>query len=215
MPRLRCPHPGCSRVCLSSEVLLAHQRSHQGLLPFACPHPGCNRTFSIRGNMRTHMRLHEPGRSVFHAACPADGCERVFQKERSFKKHVLLKHPELSSLDNLSNSAQRRFSPSGSASSSPSSSPSPPGLFSRLPEPPASSFIAMGSLHQHQHQRNQNLSNLSNLSMAQQSGEDNVIHLPHGLSSQVALPAEGESGRHRSESNAPVRLRMNISDLLN
>ncbi|ODQ56182.1 hypothetical protein SAICODRAFT_44490, partial [Saitoella complicata NRRL Y-17804] len=49
--------PACSKVFSRPSSLKIHGYSHTGERPFVCTVPGCGRAFSVRSNMRRHMRV--------------------------------------------------------------------------------------------------------------------------------------------------------------
>ena len=149
MPRLFCGHAGCSRVCLTADALKAHQRTHEGLLPFVCPHPRCGRTFAIRGNMRTHLLTHQAVRSVI--SCPVPGCDKTFKKRQTLVSHVRTKHQtesasSCSSSSSSSSSMSPPYRPAPSPAAAAASIAPSPSPLSLAPYPVVSSVNSVGWL---------------------------------------------------------------------
>jgi len=48
----------CNKSFSRPSSLRIHSYSHTGQKPFACPEPSCSKRFSVRSNMRRHMKIH-------------------------------------------------------------------------------------------------------------------------------------------------------------
>ena len=48
----------CLKKFMRPSSLKIHVYSHTGEKPFNCSYPGCRRKFSVRSNMRRHLRVH-------------------------------------------------------------------------------------------------------------------------------------------------------------
>jgi hypothetical protein len=48
----------CNKSFSRPSSLRIHTFSHTGEKPFVCPEPGCTKRFSVRSNMRRHMKVH-------------------------------------------------------------------------------------------------------------------------------------------------------------
>ncbi|KAF9071657.1 hypothetical protein BDP27DRAFT_1175151, partial [Rhodocollybia butyracea] len=54
-PKYECSY--CGKGFLRPSALKIHLTTHTGEKPYVCPEEGCHRSFSVRSNMRRHVRI--------------------------------------------------------------------------------------------------------------------------------------------------------------
>jgi uncharacterized Zn-finger protein len=54
--RYTCPE--CQKTFSRPSSLRIHKHSHTGERPYVCTVKGCERAFSVRSNLRRHMKIH-------------------------------------------------------------------------------------------------------------------------------------------------------------
>ena len=60
----------CQKSFSRPSSLRIHTFSHTGEKPFVCPEPGCTKRFSVRSNMRRHMKVHQEQQSASGTPAP-------------------------------------------------------------------------------------------------------------------------------------------------
>ena len=67
----------CNKSFSRPSSLRIHTFSHTGEKPFVCPEPGCTKRFSVRSNMRRHMKVHSEGTAGPSEVVTGGGSESV------------------------------------------------------------------------------------------------------------------------------------------
>ncbi|XP_037939887.1 zinc finger protein 26 [Teleopsis dalmanni] len=78
--------------------LVAHKRSHDGLVPYPCPREGCDKSFNRWYCLSEHLKEHEGINRWF--TCEVEGCSKVYKHKPTLAMHMRRHHqrgPELKS----------------------------------------------------------------------------------------------------------------------
>ncbi|XP_057374890.1 transcription factor IIIA-like [Daphnia carinata] len=105
-----CEYEGCGKSFLLPSRLRAHAKTHKG---YVCDAEGCdqhfpiwsalrkhkleahaqkhicticNSTFKRPGFLKSHQKMHQPTREIFH--CPFENCSRKFYYKNNLKSHI-------------------------------------------------------------------------------------------------------------------------------
>jgi len=80
----------CKHRFAQPTSLQKHQRVHDNLKPFSCEEPGCSLIFSMKSNLRRHVRnLHTGAEPSFEC----DICQDSFKTKNNLHQHSV-KHME-------------------------------------------------------------------------------------------------------------------------
>lgn len=92
----------CNKSFSRPSSLRIHTFSHTGEKPFVCPEPGCTKRFSVRSNMRRHMKVHSetaPGEAARAESVKED--DRVSETSATSPGHRLPVRPRQGSRSSI------------------------------------------------------------------------------------------------------------------
>eukprot|EP01086_Lenisia_limosa_P004442 TRINITY_DN1974_c0_g1_i2.p1 TRINITY_DN1974_c0_g1~~TRINITY_DN1974_c0_g1_i2.p1 ORF type:complete len:331 (-),score=-7.89 TRINITY_DN1974_c0_g1_i2:46-1038(-) len=81
-----CCFPNCNWRFKTSSALERHFVIHTGEKVYQCPY--CPKVFNRKGNMLSHLLIHEEEREIFQ--CPHPGCSKYFMRKATLEQHISL-----------------------------------------------------------------------------------------------------------------------------